>query len=61
MSLQPQAFYAIPEETARVAKAAFPNGNTYMRMRDELGVIYTDQAFAALIPSRGQPPEAPAR
>src|SRR6266498_3294939 len=61
MSLKPQAFDTIPEETVRVAKAAFPNGNLYMRMRDELGVVYTDHAFAALFPSRGQPAEAPAR
>jgi hypothetical protein len=27
MSLQPQAVYLVPEDTARVARAAFPKGN----------------------------------
>jgi hypothetical protein len=37
MSLRPQPSDAIPDETQRVARAAFPKGNVYMRMRDELG------------------------
>ncbi len=37
MSLQPQAVYVVPEDTARVARAAFPRGNAYLRMHDELG------------------------
>jgi transposase len=45
---------AIPEETARVAKAAFPKGNPYMKMRDELGVLYQDSEFADLFPTTGQ-------
>ena len=36
----PQKIQPIPPETARVAKAAFPQGNIYMTMRDELGTIY---------------------
>jgi hypothetical protein len=42
MSLQPQEIPPVPEETKRVARAAFPRGNIYMRMRDELGAIYDD-------------------
>ncbi len=61
MSLQPQVCYLIPEETARVARAAFPKGNIFMRMRDELGPIYADQAFAALFPPCGQPALSPWR
>ena len=34
MSLHPQVFYLVPKETARVARAAFPKGNVYMRMYD---------------------------
>jgi len=45
---------AIPEETARIAKAAFPKGNPYMKMRDELGVLYQDSEFADLFPTSGQ-------
>lgn len=54
MSLQPQALPAVPEETARVARAIFPAGNRYMHLRDELGTIYTDEQFAALYPAGGQ-------
>ena len=36
MSLKPELVPPIPEETKRVAKAAFPKGSTYMRMRAEL-------------------------
>src|ERR671930_1618217 len=61
MSLHPQPIDPIPEETARVARAAFPKGKPYRRMRDDLGVFYQDEAFAALFPARGQPAESPWR
>ena len=61
MSLHPQPLGPVPEDTARVARAAFPKGNVYLRMRDELGRLYEDEAFAALFPRRGQPAEAPWR
>jgi transposase len=61
MSLRPQAIYVVPEDTARVARAAFPKGNPYLRMHDELGRLYTDQDFAALFPVLGQPALAPAQ
>src|SRR6266487_567876 len=61
MSLQPQAIPPIPEETARVARAIFPSGNRYMRLRDELGTIYTDEQFVALYPANGQFAEQPWR
>ena len=61
MSLHPQAIPPVPEETMRVARAAFPRGNTYMQMRDKLGVFYRDEEFAALFPTRGQPAMAPWR
>ncbi len=61
MSLRPEAIPPVPEETARVARAAFPRGNTHLRMRDELGVFYHDEDFAALFPTRGQPAAAPWR
>ena len=61
MSLHPQPIDPIPEETARVARAALPKGDPSMRMRDDLGVFYQDAAFAALFPTRGQPAEAPWR
>ena len=61
MSLQPHAIYPIPEDTQRVARAAFPHGNLYMQVADCLGPIYHDEQFIALFPRRGQPAEAPAR
>ena len=61
MSLRPQPLPVVPDETARVARAAFPDGNTYLLLRDELGTLFTDADFASLYPTRGQPAEAPWR
>src|SRR5690348_2594586 len=61
MTLQPQHTFSIPEETARVARAAYPKGNVYMQMRDALGPIYQDESFAHLFPHNGRPVEAPWR
>src|SRR2546428_10308775 len=61
MSLQPSPIAPVPEETARVARAAFPKGNRYLEIRDVLGTIYTDEMFADLFSHRGQPTEAPWR
>ena len=61
MSLHPQPFGPVPEQTARVARAAFPQGNLYLRLRDEIGPIFSDVAFARLFPPRGQPAEVPWR
>lgn len=60
MSLHAPLGSAIPDETARVARAAFPKGNPYMRVRDALGSIYTNPDFADLFPNDGRPAEAPA-
>src|SRR5579859_5552824 len=61
MSLCRQMISPIPEETERVARAAFPKGNVYLSMRDKLGTVYEDSLFADLFPRRGQPAEAPWR
>ena len=61
MSLQPMEIVPVPDETARVARAAFPKGNVWLSLRDELGTIYCDGMFADLYPRRGQPAEAPWR
>ena len=61
MSLSPQLITSIPEETVRVAQAAFPNSTRFMKMRDHLGPLYDDATFADLYPRRGQPAEAPWR
>ncbi len=54
MSLKYQSNVEIPTETARVARAAFPKGNIYLTIRDEIGVIYDDREFASLYERRGQ-------
>ena len=46
MSLKPEPIGPVPQETARVAKAAFPKRSLFMHMRDELGVLSQDEAFA---------------
>ncbi|MBV9174515.1 MAG: IS1182 family transposase [Chloroflexi bacterium] len=61
MSLQPTPIGPVPDETARVAHAAFPTGNMYVQLRDELGRVYDDANFSELFPTRGQPAEVPWR
>ena len=61
MSLRAEPAGPVPEETARVARAAFPKGNVYMQMRDALGVIYEDETFSPLFAARGRPAECPWR
>lgn len=61
MSLQLRLVPPVPEDTARVVHAAFPDGNPYLRLRDELGTIFHDADFADLYPQRGQPALAPWR
>ncbi len=61
MTLHAQTEFSIPEETIRVAHAAYPRGNTLMKIRDALGTIYQDQTFASLFPQNGRAVEAPWR
>src|SRR5215469_7141441 len=61
MSLRPRPPCSIPEETHRVAHAAFPKGTLCIRIVDELGSIYDDDQCASLFPTRGQPTTSPAR
>ncbi|MDV2998179.1 MAG: hypothetical protein N4J56_007884 [Chroococcidiopsis sp. SAG 2025] len=49
MSMQPQTIPPIPENTAAVARAAFPKGNLYLQIRDNLGSIYQDETKAITI------------
>lgn len=55
MSLPKNLSTEIPEETRRVARAAFRKGNVYLRMRDELGELYQDEQFAELYSAEGKP------
>lgn len=55
MSLPRDGLHPVPVETARVARAAFPDGNVYLRLRDELGTLFDDSLFSAVYASEGQP------
>jgi transposase len=55
MSLKLHVIQPVPEETARVARAAFPHGSPYLTFRDALSTIFQDEDFAALFPACGQP------
>ena len=48
MSLHPHIIAPVPEETARVARAAFPKGHPYLTFREALGTIFQDEDFASL-------------
>jgi transposase len=61
MSLHPQDPPSVPEETRRVARAAFPKGTLCLDIADALGAIYQDSQFTALFSPLGQPALTPAR
>jgi len=61
MCLKPQPLNSVPEETARIAHAAYPKGNIYLQLRDAFGTIYKDEQFMDLYPQGGHPAEAPWR
>jgi transposase len=61
MFMRPKPVGLVPEDTARVARAAFPKGNVYIQMRDVLGAIYEDEDFSELLEVRGRPAIAPWR
>ncbi len=61
MAMHPSLIDPVPEETARVAQAAFHKGTLLMRVRDEIGVLYDDAMFASLYDARGQSAVAPWR
>src|SRR5918992_4315022 len=61
MSLRPQPLEPVPEDTARIARAAFPKGNPYLTLRDEMGIIFQDEDFRDLYADEGQPGLSPWR
>jgi transposase len=61
MSLAHHPIPEIPDETARIVRAAIPKGNPWLQLRDQLGPIYQDEAFASLFAVVGQPAIAPWR
>jgi transposase len=61
MSMQPKPWPEVPERTARTARSSSRKGNLAMRIRDELGAVYVDEAFAAAFAVRGRPGISPAQ
>lgn len=61
MSLHVRRTYVVPDQTAQVARAIFPDGNPVMRRYDDLHRVMEDHDFAGLFPVRGRPAEAPVR
>ena len=61
MSLQLQTEYVVPDETARVARAIFADGNLYMQWYDTFGMLFADKDFIALFARDGQPALSPVR
>jgi transposase len=61
MLIQPMPTDPVPDATIRVARAAFPKGNPYLTLRDQLGVIFQDDDFTDLYSATGQPGLSPWR
>ncbi|HEV2375643.1 MAG TPA: IS1182 family transposase [Streptosporangiaceae bacterium] len=61
MSLHPEEPAAVPALTARMARAAFPDGCLGMRIRDALGAVFDDDEFCDLFSRRGQSAYSPGR
>lgn len=57
----PPSIPSVPDETARVARAAFPKGSPYLTLRDALGPMFADEDFGDLYAKRGQPGYPPWR
>ncbi len=61
MSLHPSPIGPVPDDTARVARAAFPKGHLCLTIRDRMGILFADEIFAPLFSTCGRPAEAPWR
>jgi transposase len=59
MSIEYEPIAPVPTQTIRVAKAAFPKGNIYLTLRDELGPIFSDLDFVGLFSKTGKPAVPP--
>jgi transposase len=60
MSMHPHPLPPVPDETARVARAACHRGNPYLLLRDNLGPIFHDRDFLSIYGNAGHPATSPA-
>jgi transposase len=56
---RPMPSEPVPPDTARVARAAFPQGSRYLRVADELETRLTDATCRARFPPHGPPARPP--
>lgn len=62
MTLHARNSFAVPENTARVARQVYRKRNVYMTARDQLGFWYRDSDYADLfVTGQGRAAESPAR
>lgn len=61
VSVWPRPDQGVPATTAEVARAAFPRGCFAIRLRDQMGEVFADEAFAELFATRGRPAISPGR
>ncbi len=61
MSIKPHGLEPIPEETRLLVQRLCPKGTLVTQLRDALGPIYSDEAFAQLYAPGGRPAVAPWR
>jgi hypothetical protein len=45
---------AVPAKTAGLAKKVFKKGNQYLKIRDELGIVFTNEKFKHLFSHQGR-------
>ena len=60
MTMAPRQAQGIPNDTVELVRAVYPEGNEYIRLRDELGEVFRDEQFADLYVAQGQAALAPA-
>ena len=56
---QTNADSTLPRRNSASRSCHVSHGNVLMQLRDTLGTIYTDEEFADLFPTHGQPAKGP--
>src|SRR5436190_13170155 len=59
MSMQHKVLPPVPEQTAKIARRAFPKGSLPIRVRDRLSEVFADEPFAGAFGTRGAPGLSP--
>jgi transposase len=61
MSLKPQPFPELPEDTARLARRLGRGKNLYVAIGDQMGTLFEDQEWVDLYSNEGSPALSPAQ